>query len=130
MAFALTDTEHDAVRFVPVGDLVALAVELDYMPPETINRRELLGELMPRLLELARREGLPFSKYDEDDLAELSQEHREALAHVMGWPSDSRSMVKAGQKVYKVYRKDRRDSQVALLLPSLLKPLARAAFEG
>lgn len=130
MSFALTDAEHEAVRFVPVGDLVALAVELDYMPPELVKRRELLGELIPRLLELAQREGLPLSKYDAEDLDELPQEHRSALAAAMGWSTDSKSMVKAGEKVYRMYRKNRGGSQVALLLPSLLKPLARAAFES
>lgn len=128
MPFALTDAEAEAVRFVLVGDLVELAVELDFMPPEEVDRRQMLDELIPRLFELAQREGLPFSKYDAEDLAELPHEHRQALAEAMGWATDTSSIVKAGEKVYRRYRRDRRGSQVALLLPTLLKPLARHAF--
>ena len=46
----------------------------------------------------------------------------------MGWPKDTEGIVKAGERVYKRYRKDRGGSQVALLLPTLLRPLARHAF--
>ncbi len=126
MPFAMTDAEAEAVRFLLVGDLVELAVELDFLPPEKVDRRQLLEQLIPRLLELAQREGLPFSKYDAEELSELPQDHRTALAQAMGWPADVRSMVKAGEKVYRTYRK-RGSSQVPLLLPSLLTPLARCA---
>ena len=73
---------------------------------------------------------LGIDEYDAEDLDELPQEHRSALAETIGWSGDTKSMVKAGEKVYRMYRKNRGGSQVALLLPSLLKPLARAAFES
>lgn len=128
MKFTLSSDEAALVAFVPVGDLVDLAVELDHVPDAEIERNELLGELIPRLFELAQRDGLPFSKYDADDLAELPSDHRAALADAMGWSADVKSMLKRGAKVYKTYR-DKKNSQVALLLPSLLKPLARHASE-
>ena len=128
MKFILSPAEAAQVAFVPVGDLVDLAVELDHIPAAEVERDELLSELIPRLFELAQRQGLPFSKYDAEDLSELPSEHRSALADAMGWGSDVKSMLKQGAKVYKTYR-DRKNSQVALLLPSLLKPLARHAAE-
>ena len=127
MAFALTDSESQQLSYVPIDDLVDLAVELDMAPPSDVDRLGLLTDCIPRLLELGRSKGLPFSKYDADDLEELNQDHRQALASAMGWSSDVRSMLKAGAKVYKTYSSR---SQVALLLPSLLKPLARYAFES
>lgn len=126
MKFSLSSEEAAQFAFVPVGDLVDLAVELDHVPDADINRLELLSELIPRLYERAQMHGLPFSKYDEEDLAELPRQHREALAEAMGWEGDVKSILKAGAKVYKKIRKN---SQVALLLPSLLRPLARHAAE-
>ncbi|MCP4804854.1 MAG: hypothetical protein GY913_02630 [Proteobacteria bacterium] len=128
MKFSLSSEEAAQVAFVPVGDLVDLAVELDHIPAAEIERSELLPELIPRLYELAQREGLPFSKYDAEDLDELPSDHRAALASAMGWGSGVSAILKQGAKVYKTYR-DRKNSQVALLLPCLLKPLARYAAE-
>ena len=129
MRFVLTDQETLGLDFLPDKDLADWAVDLDMMPAEQIDRRELLEELVPRLMKLAQREGLPFSKYDAQDLDELPAEHRKALAAAMGWKTDTRSMIKAGEKVWKVYRKNRPGSQIPLMLPVLLKPLARFAYE-
>ena len=100
------------------------------VPAEVIDRRALLQEAVPRLLDLARREGLPFSKYDQDDLDELPEAHRRALARAMGCDESVDAMLKTGAKVYKNYRRNRKTSQVPLLLPLLLKPLARHAEES
>ncbi|MCB9758641.1 MAG: hypothetical protein H6739_02275 [Alphaproteobacteria bacterium] len=129
MSFALTDAEYQPLELLAEVDLADLAIELDMIPDEVIDRRGLLDELVPRLLDRARAEGLPFSKYDADDLEELPTEHRAALARCMGWPAEVTAMLKAGGRVYKVYRKSRRNSQIPLLLPILLKPLARWADE-
>ena len=129
MEFQLNDVEAEGLRLIPVGDLVDLAVDLDFIPGAEIDRRELIEKLLPRLLERARSEGLPFSKYDREDLEALNSEHRQALAEAMGWPTDTASILKGGAKVYKLYTKQRPGSQVALLLPLLLESLARYAFE-
>ncbi len=130
MSYTLSDDELQALSMVPDKELAALAADLSLMPEAEIDRRALLEAMIPRLLSLARREGLPFSKYDAEDLSELPAEHREALARAMGWRSDVRSMIRAGGKVYKIYRKDRINSQVPLLLPILLPMLARCASEA
>ncbi len=129
MRFVLTEQETLGLDFLPDKDLADWAVDLDMMPAEEIDRRELLEKLVPRLLNLARREGLPFSKYDAQDLDELPEAHRQALARAMGWKTETRAMIKAGEKIWKVYRKNRPGSQIPLMLPVLLKPLARFAYE-
>ena len=129
MKFTLSTEEAAQVAYVPVDDLVDLAVELDHIPDQDIDRMELLSDLIPRLYELAQREGLPFSKYDAEDLAELPHDHREALADALGCSADVASILRRGARVYKRYTKNKKNSQVALLLPCLLKPLARHAAE-
>lgn len=128
--FVLTDQERQGFEYLQDKDLADWAVDLDLMPAAEIDRIGLVEQLVPRLLKLAQREGLPFSKYDADDLNELPPEHRRALARAMGWKEDTRSMVKAGEKVWKVYRKNRPGSQIPLMLPVLLKALARFASES
>ena len=115
--------------YLPDKDLADWAVELNLLPEAEIDRQGLLEELVPRLLALARREGLPFSKYDAQDLDDLPPDHRAALAREMGWKQETRAMVRAGEKIWKVYRKSRPGSQVPLMLPVLLRPLARFAHE-
>lgn len=129
MSFVLLDDELTSLNLIPDVDLADLAVELDLVPEEVIDRRALLEDAVPRLLELATREGLPFSKYDRDDLDELPEPHRQALARALGWDASVDGLLKAGAKVYKVYRRNRPKSQVPLLLPLLLRPLARHAEE-
>ncbi len=129
MRFVLTEEETRGLEYLPDKDLADWAVDLDMVPEEEIDRLGLLEELVPRLLGVARREGLPFSKYDAPDLDDLPGDHRRALARAMGWKGDTRSMVRAGERVWKVYRKNRPGSQIPLMLPVLLRPLARFAFE-
>ena len=127
MTFTLTDAELDALRFVPDDEIAHLAAELDFVPDAEINRRQLLEDIVPRLLELGRTEGLPFSKYDRDDLEALSEQQRGALARHMGWSPRVGSMIRSGRKVYKIYRNIRKTSQIPVLLPLLLPLLARHA---
>lgn len=121
----LTSAELALFSQVPETDLVDLAVELDIPVGETVARPELLSHVVQQLSDLARREGLPFSCYDQDDLEQLEPDHRAALARAVGTAADPRALVKAGQKVYKRYRRLRPRSQVPLLLPMLLPALAR-----
>ena len=118
------------VHHIPEGDLVDLAAELDMAVPEVIDRESLVAEAIDRLADLGRREGLPLSSYDQDDLEALPAAHLRAFAALLGTAPDVRSVLKAGKKVYKTYRKTRPNSQVALMLPTLLGPLARYAAEG
>ena len=127
--FTLSDTEFAGLALLPEADLADLAVELDMVPEAEIDARGLLAELVDRILDRAVSEGLPFSKYDADDLKELPEHHFAALANKMGWPADVNAFLKIGGKIYKEYQKTRRNSQVAIMLPMLLPALARHAYE-
>ena len=48
-----------------------MAIDLDILVPADINRVELVKECIARILSRAEEEGLPFSKYDLDDLKAL-----------------------------------------------------------
>ncbi len=127
MAFELLPSDVQTISLLPETDLADLAVDLDLIPEAEIDRPALLLEILPRLLDLAAREGLPFSRWDQEDLEALPVHHRTALAEIIGWPPDPASMLKAGAKVYKTYRKLRTRSQIPLMLPLLLPVLARFA---
>jgi len=122
-----TPEEMSMFRQIPEGDLVELACELDMAVPEVVNRRELLDHIVVALTQLARREGLPFSSYDRDDLEALPPDHFRALASACGVTPDMKAFLKAGQKVYKGYRKTRANSPIPLLLPTFLPAVARHA---
>ncbi len=130
MRFVLTREEAQGLDYLPDKDLADWAVDLDMVPEEEIDRLALVEELIPRLMSVAQREGLPFSKYDAQDLSDLPPTHREALARAMGWRSDVRQMIRAGERVWKIYRKNRPGSQIPIMLPVLLRPLARFAYEN
>ena len=127
--FTLSDAEFASLALLPESDLADLAVELDQIPAAEINARALLEDLVTRILDRASDEGLPFSKYDKEDLTDLPREHFSALADAMGWPANVDAFLKKGGKIYKEYQKSRPNSQVAIMLPLLLRPLARHAYE-
>ena len=129
MTFQLTEAELASLSLIQDRDLADLAADLDLIPDEVIDRRALLEAVIPRLLDLAEREGLPFSKYDAEDLEALPPRHREALARRMGWRTSVGAMLRGGKRVYKVYRNERPSSQVPVMLPSVLPILARFAAE-
>ena len=114
---------------LPDSELADLAIELDMIPGSEIKPKRLLSDIVGRILELAQAEGLPFSKYDREDIENLPKEHFQALAQAMNWPADIDGFLKKGRKVYKYYQKHRRRSQVAIMLPLLLGALARHAYE-
>lgn len=129
MAFRLTEQELAPCLNLPEDNLVDLAAELDLMVPEKLARADLLAEAVGRIVERAQREGLPFSKYDREDLAALPSAHLAALAAVCKAPPSVDGIIKSGRRVYKMYARQRPDSTVALTLPMLLSAVARCAAE-
>jgi len=127
--FTLSDAEFAGFEMLPDSELADLAIELDMIPGSEIEARRLLSDIIGRILELAQAEGLPFSKYDREDLENLPGDHFRALARAMDWPEKVDGFLKKGRKVYKHYEKHRRRSQVAIMLPLLLGALARHAYE-
>lgn len=129
MPFELTDEEYAPLAGLPVEGVVDLAAELDMVAPERIDRRELLGRCVEALVVHGQANGLPFSKYDREDLAELDAADLEAIGRLQGLRGrvTVAAVVKAGQKVYKTYSTKRIDHPIPLMLPMLLSAVARAA---
>lgn len=129
MAFRLTEQELAPCLNLPEDNLVDLAAELDLMVPEKLSRPELLADAVARIAERARSEGLPFSKYDREDLAALPPDQLSALAALCSAPASVDGLIKSGRRVYKMYARQRPDSSVALTLPMLISAIARYAAQ-
>ncbi len=129
MSFALTDDEWLPLSRLPESTLVELAIELDILVPEKIDARSLLEQLVPLIVERARTEGIPLSKYDREDLAELSRAELSSLARLQGLDAsaDVSAVLARGERVYRTYQSTRPGSAVAMCLPMLLTAVARAA---
>ena len=135
MTILLNSDELAIFENAPEDDLVDLAIDLDVMVPNEIVRAQLLSACVKSLRDLAQREGLPFSPYDAEDLDALTQDELDGVARLCGIQPGKKAetierMLKAGKKVYKIYRKHRKRSQVPLYLPMLLAPLARLVATG
>ena len=127
--FSLNPKELDICSRLPENILVELAVELDLVVPEHIEVHELLEMTIVRLATLARQEGLPFSEYDRDDLEALSDEHLVAICQLCQCKPSVKALIRAGRRVYRIYRKQRPGSQVPFMVPLLVGSLAQYALE-
>ena len=126
-----TDDERAALDRVPVTEIVALASDLDICAPAEIVREALLEQCVHAIVARAREEGLPFSKYDRDDISALPPPLLDSLGRLQGLRGrvTVNSIVKVGERVYRTYQKNRPDNPVALMLPMLLGAVARAALQ-
>lgn len=129
MPFAFHEDEYAPLAALPVEGVVDLAAELDLVAPEKIDRRALLEQCVEALVAHARTNGLPFSKYDADDLNELSAEDLEAIGRLQGIRGrvTVNAILRSGKKVYRSYSAKRIDHPIPLMLPMLLSAVARAA---
>ncbi|MBN2801106.1 MAG: hypothetical protein JXX28_18350 [Deltaproteobacteria bacterium] len=129
MDFALTPEEWEPLSHVPELDLIALAVELDVVAPARVDPRSLFEQCVLALVDKAKAEGLPFSKYDAADLAALPPDDLTALGRLQGIQGavTADAVLKVGKRVFKLYSRQRPESQVALFLPMLLTAVARVA---
>ena len=127
--FVLTEIEFQPVQHLPIESLVDLAAELEIVVQAEIDRRDLTTLCVLALVDHGRREGLPFSKYDADDLDALDRTDRDAIAVLMGLSAGARTsaIIKAGSRVYRTYENKRIDHPIPLMLPMLLSAVARAA---
>jgi len=128
MNVRLKPEERALLEQVPAKDLAEMAMDLDVLLDAEIDRDKLLEQCLDALLERAGREGLPLSKYDADDLEALPEPHLQALGAHMGLRRVTvKTLLRQGAKTWRQYRKHRPKSQVALLVPLFLAPLAREA---
>lgn len=131
MSFSLEDDEYALVEHLPAEELIALAAELDMIPPEDIDRRALVESCLHRMLARLREERVPLSPYDQEDVQSLPPDLLAALAHLQGTPAEVRAIMRAGKRAYRIRERRRasRQDPVAYMLPILLKPLLRLASQ-
>ena len=129
MTAIINDQEWQLLKAIPEGMLVDLAADLDICPPEHIDRRALFEQCVVAIVERGRQEGLPFSKYDREDLEALSPPHLTAIGRLQGIQGQVTvdEVMRVGGRVYKFYQRSRPDNPLALMLPSLLSAVARGA---
>ena len=131
MSELLTPHELSMFQNAPEDEIVDLAIDLDVPVPEEIDLGGLLDSVVRNLAELAEREGLPFSPYDQEDLVALAEHELRAIASLNGLDESLdrarliQGLLKSGKKVYKIYKKTRPKSQIPMYLPMLLSALAR-----
>jgi predicted component of type VI protein secretion system len=123
----IQDEDWTLVEHIPELELVNLAAELGIIAPAQIEARALWNRCVQGIVDRGRAEGLPFSKYDAEDLAELSPEHLAAIADIQGTAAAVAAIIRVGAKVYRLYERQRPNNPIPLHLPSLLIPVARAA---
>jgi hypothetical protein len=131
MSQIITDQEWTLLVNMTDDTLVHMAADLQLSVPPRIDRRTLCDACVRAIVVRAQREGLPFSKYDQDDLESLSQDERVVLCRLLSiQPTGSiPDILKAGTKTYRFYLKNRPDSPTAMMIPSLLPAIARHAKE-
>lgn len=129
MANFIRPDDLPILRAIPERDLVEMAIDLDIYVPENIDRIQMIEACILAIVDRGRREGLPFSQYDQDDLEALSADELNAIGKVMNISGSISvaKVLKKGKRVYKTYQKHRPDNATALLIPTLLPLIARAA---
>lgn len=136
MSELLTPEELALFQNAPEQELVDLAIDLDVPVPSEIDRSGLLDACIRNLTDLGRREGLPFSDYDKEDLTALCDAELNAIAALNGVDAGLdrtrkvHLLLKTGKKNYKVWRKVRPKSQIPIYLPMLLNAVARLLVSG
>jgi hypothetical protein len=124
----LTDAEWHSIQSIPEVDLVDAAIDLDIPVPARVDPRELVARIAAGLLERARRDGLPLSKWDREDLESLDAAARAALGRACNVPSGAvDALLKAGERADAAWKRKSPKAESALLVPTLLPVLARLA---
>ncbi len=123
----LTEDEAAVWGRIPETDLVEMAVELDIVLDEHLDRSALIQQCLLRFMDRIGDEGLPVSKYDAADIMDLPADWRDALAsHIgVGVPLTARALIRHGKKTWKLYQKRGEKSQVGMLAPLMVTPIAR-----
>jgi hypothetical protein len=127
MSSFFTPSERAMLANMPENDIVELAAELSVSVPATIQRERLMEQVVIELARHVRVHGLPLSKWDTDDLKDLSPTELAGLAQMVGVPASVPELLRAGKRAYKAYANRKVTSPIPMMVPSLLAPLARYA---
>ncbi len=133
MSSPLTDTEMDLLRRIAEAqepELVGFCIEMDQIPGEHFSIDDFVAPLFDGLVDMARSEGLPLTKYDADDLSRFDERQLAAFANALGVranPGDGKAAI-IGNLVSKMRRVGRRlpsKSQIPIFLTYFLPALVR-----
>ncbi len=130
MPTELTDAEWQSIRTLPEVDLVDAAIDLDIPVPSQVDARDLMGRVAVAVLERAKRDGLPLSRWDRDDLEAIDATARAALAKWCNVAPTVDAMLKAGERADGTWKRRSPKAEAAMLVPALLPVLARLASGG
>ncbi len=129
----LTEQELDLLRRIAEAqeeEMVSFCIELDLVPDEPFAIDAVVDRIFEALVDRARTEGLPLSKYDADDLSAFGEAEIARFAEALG----VRFAGKGGKdaiidaligRMKKVGRKLPRRSQIPMMLPYFLPALVR-----
>ena len=127
MSSLFNAAERSMLANMPENEIVELAADLSVSVPASIDREALMETVIVELARHVRVHGLPLSRWDEDDLTALSPDELRGLARLVDVPASVPDLLKAGKRAYKNYTRMRANSPIALMIPTLLAPLARYA---
>jgi len=111
-------------------EMVSFCIELDLVPDEPFSIDAVMPKLFEKLLEMARGDGLPLSKYDADDLSRFDQRQVGMFAAALGVKINAKhgkdQVISALiGKMKRVTRRLPRRSQIPMMLPYFLPALVR-----
>ena len=129
MTNLIQSADIELLQAIPERDLVEMAIDLEIRVPEQIQRMDMITQCILAIVDRAKMEGLPLSQYDKDDLEALNMADLKAIGELLNLagPPSIDKILKKGRKVYKMYQRYRPDNATALLIPTLLPLIARAA---
>jgi len=132
MSDLIQPSDYPLLQAIPERDIVEMAIDLDILVPEKIDRMQMLERCVLAIVARGQAEGLPFSQYDQDDLEDLQPMELKAIGSLnrINEPITVAKILKKGRKIYKSYQKHRPDNPTALLIPTLLPIIARAALRA
>lgn len=133
MKAPFTDTEMDLLRRVAEvqePDLVGFCIELDQVPGEHFSIDDFVDPLFDGLVDMARNEGLPLTKYDADDLSRFDERQLAAFANALGVranPGAGKASIIGNlvSRMRKVGRRLPSKSQIPIFLTYFLPALVR-----
>ncbi len=133
MTAPLTDQEMELLRRIAQAqeeDLVGFCIEMDQIPGEHFSIDDFVDTLFDGLVDMARTEGLPLTKYDADDLSRFDERQLAGFSAALGVranPADGKAKIIGNliAKMRKVGRRLPSKSQIPIFLTYFLPALVR-----
>lgn len=133
MRAPLTEQETELLRRVAQAqeaELVGFCIEMDQVPGEHFSIDDFVDPVFDGLVDMARNEGLPLTKYDADDLSRFDERQLAGFSTALGVranPADGKAKIIGNliAKMRKVGRRLPSKSQIPIFLTYFLPALVR-----